>query len=359
MPSGRKTWFWQSWRSKVTIGRTDLIAPEQARKKARELAAEVELGGDPAARRRAEREARRAKAVKVPVRTMAALWRHYSAGDLKRRRASVQDSYYGTWRRELEPRFATRDVASITEQDLEAMHREVTKRAGPYAANRTLALASVLMTVAIKAKWRPDNPARGITRNREEGRERYLSPEEVQRLVGVIEAQSDDLAAKAIEFALLSGARRGEVLGARWGDLDLQHGVWTKPSGSTKSGKLHRVPLSKEAAALLAGLPTRAAEAGPFTALGLPQLKRRWGAIRAEAGLEGVRLHDLRHSFASILATSGVSLQVIGAMLGHSTPAVTMRYAHLQDEALRKAAAKVGKAVRRKANVVPMRRKPR
>ena len=119
---------------------------------------------------------------------------------------------------------------------------------------------------------------------------------------------------------------------------------------------MHRIPLSREAAGLLAGLPTRAAEAGPFTVLPVWQLHRRWVVIRSEAGLEGVRIHDLRHSFASILASSGLSLPIIGAA-ARAQPGVD--HAALRapaDEALRRATAKVGRAVRGKSNVVPMRR---
>jgi integrase len=366
MPSGRRTWFWQGRRAKVTIGRCSLISPEQARKKARELAAEVELGGDPAARRRSERQARRAKAAKAPVRTMTALWRLYSSGDtdkdLKARRPAVQDAYGGIWRRDLEPRFAGRDVASITTEDLEEMHREITRKAGRYAANRALAMCSILLSRAVKATWRLDNPARGIDRHNEPHRERYLKPEEVERLIAVLDARDDDLAARCIEFLLLSGCRRGEALAARWSDFDLnpKHPAWIKPASTTKQKRSHHIPLSPQAAHLLAGLPTRAAERGPFAVLAAHQLQRRWREIRAEAGLEDVRIHDLRHSFASLLVAAGLSLPVIRKLLGHSQPGTTARYAHVPDKVTRAATAKVGRAVRgRGAKVVPMRRKPR
>ena len=238
------------------------------------------------------------------------------------------------------------------------MHGAISARAGKYAANRTLALISILLAQAVKAKWRSDNPARGVERHREHGRERYLTPEEIERLLAVVD-RADDLAAKAIEFLLLTGCRKGEALNATWDQFDLRAGVWTKPRTLTKSGKEHRIPLSKEAAGLLAGLPTRAAEAGPFSVLRSWQLHRRWVEIRSEAGLDDVRIHDLRHSFASILASSGLSLPIIGQLLGHSQASTTQRYAHLQDEALKKATAKVGRAVRGKSNVVLMRRKAR
>jgi integrase len=157
-------------------------------------------------------------------------------------------------------------------------------------------------------------------------------------------------------FAYLCGCRKSEALPAQWPDFDLSGaGVWTKPPSATKSGKRHRTPLAPETVALLASLATtEAAEAGPFAALRGWELSRAWQSIRREAGLADVRLHDLRHSFASLLASSGTSLQVIGALLGHSQISTTQRYAHLLDDALRSATAKVGQAVRGNAgNVVP------
>ena len=227
--------------------------------------------------------------------TMDALWRLYSAGALKDRRPQTQDAYAGVWRR-LEPRIGNADVASITTEQLQALHGAITTRAGKYAANRTLALVIVLLALAVKAKWRPDNPARGVERHREHGRERYLSPEEIERLLAVVD-QQDDLAAKAIEFLLLTGCRKGEALSASGIDFDLRAGVWTKPA------QLDQEP------ARCTGFRCRRRRRGcsPACRPGRPsaarspscrswQLHRRWVAIRREAGLEDVRIHDLRHS---------------------------------------------------------------
>ena len=198
------------------IGRADLIAPEIARKKARELAAEVELGGDPISRIKAAKQAKRAKAEKVPDHTMDALWRLYSAGAVEgpaaadagrlcRRLAAARAAHRQRRRRLDHHRAAAGDA-----------RRRSPPRAGKYAANRALAVTSILLALAVKAKWRSDNPARGVERHREHGRERYLSPEEIERLMAVLD-QQDDLAAKAIEFLLLSGCRKGEALSASVG----------------------------------------------------------------------------------------------------------------------------------------------
>lgn len=142
---------------------------------------------------------------------------------------------------------------------------------------------------------------------------------------------------------LLTGCRRGEALTATWDQFDLEAGVWTKPSAHTKQRKLHRVPLSGAAVALLQGMRHEAAS--PFVFPGAPGkplscVKRTWEAVGAVAGLEGVRLHDLRHTYASVLVSAGLSLPVIGALLGHTQTQTTARYSHLMDDPLRLATEK-------------------
>jgi integrase len=160
---------------------------------------------------------------------------------------------------------------------------------------------------------------------------------------------------------LLTGARRGEVLSATWDQFDLGAGIWTKPSSHTKQKRKHRVPLSAPSRQLLMEMMERTAtrcaaqgqrrEASPYlfpARLGkgpMVDLKSSWAAICSTADLQGLRLHDLRHSFASVLASAGLSLPVIGALLGHTQPATTARYAHLFEDPLRAAAERVGAIV--------------
>jgi integrase len=222
-------------------------------------------------------------------------------------------------------------------------------------------LISTLFNEAIIWKMRPEhtNPAELVKGNREDGRERYLLPDETERLVEVLarwrERRPDS--ADAIALAMLTGARRGELLGMRWADVDLTAGVWSKPPGSTKQRKAHRTPLSEAAVVLLRrrqaerdGKVIRLHDDHVFRGAGSKThcnaLERDWYIIRAAAGLDDVRFHDLRHSFASFLVGAGVSLPIIGRRLGHSKPATTQRYAHLADEPLRDAAELVAKLVR-------------
>lgn len=159
---------------------------------------------------------------------------------------------------------------------------------------------------------------------------------------------ANKVSAGAIKMMLLTGARRGEVLNAKWDQFDLKAGVWTKPSSHTKQKKEHRVPLSPAALSVLQDMERYKKvdddHVFPGRKAGKPiqDIKKFWASTCNAANLQGLRLHDLRHSFASLLASSGKSLPIIGALLGHTQPATTARYSHLLDEPLREATGQVG-----------------
>ena len=245
-------------------------------------------------------------------------------------------------------------------QDLEALHRKIAATA-PYAANRTVAVLSKMFALAIKWEMRADNPAKGIERAPEHRRERFLSPAEIARLSDVLAVHPERVSANVVRLLMLTGARRGETLSAEWNQFDLSAGVWVKPSAATKSGKLHRIPLSAPARELLVGMKAesdteneRRARHGlppiPFVFPGsegkpLGDIKHFWASVARKAEIEGVRVHDLRHTHAAILASLGLSLPIIGALLGHTQMATTQRYAHLMDDPLRAATERVGAIV--------------
>jgi integrase len=229
--------------------------------------------------------------------------------------------------------------------DIDKLHREISKRA-PIRANRVVALLSKMFALSIRWEWRADNPARGIERNPENKRERYLSGEEMARLTLALADHRDQQAANIVRVLLLTGARRGEVFNMRWADLDLETGVWVKPSAHTKQKKTHRVPLSAPARQLLASIARTSEYVFPGRYSGRRiEIHGNWREICDAAKLEGVRVHDLRHSYASILASAGLSLPVIGALLGHTQAQTTARYAHLFDDPLRAATERVGAIV--------------
>ena len=196
-----------------------------------------------------------------------------------------------------------------------------------------------MFSLAIKLQMRSDNPCRGVERNQENKRTRYLSADEISRLKVALAAHEDQQAANIVRLLLLTGARLNEVQSATWEQFDIEDGVWTKPGSTTKQKTEHRVPLSAPARQLLAELHADnhaglddASYVFPGRVGGHRKTIRKvWEDLCESTGLNGVRVHDLRHSYASLLASAGLSLPTIGALLGHSQPSTTARYAHLAD----------------------------
>ena len=143
-------------------------------------------------------------------------------------------------------------VDGVAWSDIDALHRRITKAGHPYQANRVIATASKMFALAIRWRMRADNPVKGVERNQEHKRKRYLSSEELARLTGVLASHEDREAADIVRLLLLTGCRRGEALAARWADLDLTAGTWIKPGSSTKQRTDHVSPLSAPARQLLA-----------------------------------------------------------------------------------------------------------
>lgn len=333
---------------RITIGSFPDWSVKGARDRARALKREIDLGRDPMAEREEERSAQ----------TMAALCDLFEAEYLPSRRPKTREDYRSLIKLYIRPRLGRMKVAVVRHDDVVTLHRDIAARA-PYQANRVLAVISSLMGFAIKRSMREDNPAQGVEQAPEEKRERYLSPDEIGRLGDALDAHPEKTSANAIRLLLLTGARRGEVLSASWDQFDLSRGVWTKPSLHTKQKKIHRVPLSAAAIALLEEMKREARPGARFVFPGRPkadgtdgaplsEIKRTWATVCRVAGLDDVRIHDLRHSYASILASSGLSLQVVGALLGHTQPRTTARYAHLYDDVLRDATERVGAVVGRR-----------
>lgn len=342
----------------------------------------------------------------------------------------------------IRPRWGSRKVAEIEFADVDKLHRDITENGtrkgggagAPYRANRTVAMLSKMFGLAIRWKWRADNPTKGVERNSETKRRRYLRAEELDALVRTL-AERDQAATAAaggagrrgvagrpgrdrtansiVRLLLLTGARSGETMAMTWGEVDLGKGLWKKPSAHTKQKQEHEIPLSAPARLLLKELrdilPKNPADDDPvFAGRGNDSaqttMKKSWHTIRARAtvvlfeqesesqpaklvaalrkslgrepllreldslaaktgvklpkGLQDLRLHDLRHSYASFLVNEGLSLSTIGALLGHTQAATTHRYAHLFDDPLRKATERVGDIVsganRAGAKIVPI-----
>jgi integrase len=331
-----------------TIGDATVWRCTDARAKARDLRRDIEDGGDPLADIEDERSAP----------TVWELCDRFEAEHLPRKRPRTADDYRRMLAIHVRPHFGQHTkVADVRFEDVDALHRRITKAGSTYAANRCIAVLSKMFSLAVRWRMRPDNPAKGIERNPEAKRKRYLSGPEMARLTGALAKYPDKQAADIVRLLLLTGCRRGEAMAARWADLDLSNGIWTKPGSTTKQRTDHVVPLSAPARQLLADIAERYAREHPKKPLGeyvfpgtggtghIVEIKKPWRHICKAAGITGLRVHDLRHSFASQLASGGASLPLIGALLGHSNPNTTHRYSHLFDDPQRAAVERVGAVV--------------
>ncbi len=235
-------------------------------------------------------------------------------------------------------------VADITHEDIKALHLKITRQGRPYVANRLLSVLSKMFSTSSR---RTDNPCKGVVQNTEVKRERYLSDEECVRFMQALSKVPDrpTKPKEMIMFALATGARsRSEVCNARWDQFDLVKGTWTKLAHTTKQKKIHKVPLSTQAWQLLLRLRD---DAPADQVLVFPGGKKKdqgplgfdytFKKVCKAARIKNFRVHDLRHTVGSVLASSGFSLPLVGALLGHSNPNTTARYAHLQVEPQRKA----------------------
>ncbi len=335
---------------RFTIGDFPAWTVTQARKRAEELRREVDSGGDPMARREDIRNAP----------TINTLADRFEAEHLTKRRAGTVGEYLAIIRAYIRPVLGGMKVSALRHADVERLHASIAARA-PYRANRTIAVLSKMLSLAVKWEMRLDNPARGVERAPEHKRERFLTPAEIARLGEVLASHPEKATANAVRLLLLTGARRGEVLGATWNQFDLDTGVWTKPAATTKQNKEHRLPLSAPTRQLLAEMKTEAdTENERRRRFSMPDLihifpgkdgkplqdiKKLWASVCAKAGIEGVRVHDLRHTYAAILASAGLSLPIIGQLLGHTQAQTTARYAHLMDDPLRAATERAGAVI--------------
>jgi integrase len=379
---------------RMTIGGFPTWSTTAAREEARQLRRKIDSGTDPMDERQARDQA---VADERNAPTVADLFARYAAEHLPRKSSRAAADDKSMWQRIVLPRLGKLKVSDVKPDDIDALHREVSETR-PVRANRMVEVIRKAFHMAMRWGWRLDNPARGVHRNHEHKRARYLSASEVMKLSEALSNHPEQISANAIKLLLLTGARRGEVLGATWNMFDLDAGVWLKPSAHTKQRKDHRVPLSAPAMQLLSEMLATAKakareqsrELNPYVFAGrdakpLTDIKRTWLSVCRRAGLavqvekrsnDGAtardengdsslvwrptaRVHDLRHTYASILASHGHSLPIIGALLGHTQPQTTARYAHLLDDPLRAATERVGSFVNARhganSNVVKIR----
>jgi integrase len=341
---------------RITIGDADHWRTVAAREKAKELKRLIEDGGDPLADIEAEREAP----------TVAALIERFEAEHLPRKRPGTAADYKRMLDKHVRPHFGNHTkVAEVTLDDhIEPLHRKISRQGHLRRANTVVAVCSKMFSLAVRWGMRADNPCKGVERHPEVKRKRYLSGDELARLLEALNKHPEQRTANVVRLLLLTGSRRGEVLAMRWADLDLEAGKWTKPGSTTKQKTEHEVPLSAPAKQLLTELrDAQTAKSKTLPEFVFPgngdarhvvNVKRAWASLCKAAGISGLRIHDLRHSFASTLASSGASLPLIGALLGHSNPTTTHRYAHLFDDPQRAAVERVGAVIAAAGNGKPV-----
>jgi len=329
-------------RRRYTIGDFPNWSAVGAREEARRLKRLVDGGGDPLA----EIEAARGAA------TVNDLIERFLTEHVSRKRPHTQYDYRNVLERHLRPALGRLKVAEVAWADLDALHHRITQAGKATQANRVMAVASKMFALAIRWQMRPDNPVKGVERNSERKRKRYLAPTELMRLTDALDALEDQQAADIFRLCLFTGCRSGEAMAARWDELEIAAGVWSKPGSTTKQRTDHVVPLSAPAKQLLARLRQGTNSPWEFPADSAPgqraTVQKSWRVLCRAAHITGLRGHDLRHSFASPLASSGASLPLIGSLLGHSNPVTTHRYAHLFDDPQRAAVERVGKLIARR-----------
>ncbi len=338
--SGRVSWLIQ-YRStgrtrRYTLGPANVLTPAAARKKAAKLLAGVRDGEDPS-------EARHA-ALRAP--TVHDLAERYLRDHAPKKKTAAED------RRLLEkhilPALGHRRVESLTHGDVDRLHASM--RGTRIQANRVLALLSTMMRLAERWGMRRDgsNPCCHVKRYAEARRERFLSSAELARLGDVlrqVEAEQSEPASvvPALRLLILTGARRGEVLGLRWADVDFE-GHLLRLRDSKSGAKVIR--LNAPAPELLSRLERRGVWVFPTEDGSRPiWLSSAWARIRRCAQLDDLRIHDLRHAFASVGVNAGMGLPVIGALLGHRKPGTTARYAHLAEDPIREASETIGQRI--------------
>ena len=340
-PKGQKKYLVQYRNGKrtrrCTIGAHGVLTADEARTEAKKLLGDVAKGQDPSGTRQARRQAP----------TVAALCERFITDYAERHcKPSTVRDYASSARRFVVPQLGPMLIEEVTRADVAALHHKVSEKT-PYQANRVLSMISKMFNTAEDWGLRAEgtNPARRVKRNREEEKKRYLREEEQSRLGRVLFQSLEDESetvyiVSAILLLMLTGCRMSEITTLKWEYVHYSH----LDLPDSKTGR-RRIPLPREAHDIIMGLPRRGSN--PYVILGnteegyLTDLEKPWRRIRKRAQLEDVRLHDLRHTYASTAMREGIDPFTLKEILGHKNLSTTLRYAHLADDAVQRAAGSV------------------
>lgn len=354
-PKGRRTYLLQYSRRnrsrRLTIGRHGIdLTLDQARREAHRLRSEIALGGDPAEKQREEAD-------QPTLEALAERYMEEHARPKKKATSVEQDEIH--LRKHILPAMGNLKVCEIERDNVQRFHKALARQ--PSTANRCLALLSKMFNLAEVWELRADgtNPVRHVEKYREKKHERYLTDDELGRLGATLKIEegrgANMSAIGCIRLLLLTGCRRNEILKLRWQDIDLERACLQLPDSKTGA---RTVPLSDAAIDLIRTFNRYGNN--PYVFVGkMPGrhfvgIEKAWQRIREKAGLQDVRLHDLRHSFASTGAGLNQSLSILGSVLGHKSTLTTERYAHLADEPRRNAVNQIGDHLESRMNgIVP------
>jgi integrase len=336
-PSGKKTFVVSTRRAgRIAIGRYGPLNEKMAREEAKRVLGALASGRDLIAERRKERSGR----------TFEVVASDFLRDTQAKQKHRTFENYELALKVHAIPILGNRKLADVTRSDVAAIHRSMSAR--PYAANALLRVISAMWSWAVEeGEVERPSPCSGITRYAEHHRERFLTHGEFSRLGDALrETCIDPFAAAAIRLLLLTGARLREILHAEWSQVDFGRRVLFLADSKTGRKPIY---LSAGALEVLSSLPR--VEGNPYIIpggkAGQPRsdLERPWGAVRKAAKLEDVRIHDLRHSFTSIGAGASMGLPIIGKLLGHTLASTTARYAHLDDDPMRRAVETIGATI--------------
>ena len=361
-----------------TIGRHGTVTPKQARDQAKLKLAEAQLGGNPQDDRARER---------ADI-NMAKLCELYLAEGVATKKPSTLIADRSRIKSHIIPLLGRKQISKITSSDIERFMRDIAsgktavelkpsikalrasgvqgaalksaasrKRTDPLArggkgtAARTVGLLGGIFQFAMRERLITANPVRGVERFRDKKSQRFLNADEIARLTSALknarDAGASEHAFNIIYLLMVTGARRNEIEGLRWSEVDVQHGVIRLEDAKTGA---RTIPLGDGAVAFLKSLHARGASKYVFPSERTPEqhytgAPKVWERVRVAAGLADVRLHDLRHTFASFAVGSGLSLPFVGALLGHRDLKTTQQYAHLSDQPIKAAATQTARAI--------------